>query len=81
MTINKLHKLLGMLIAQGNGRKSVAINKATFNHPLESDGCILITVDRVDYGWYNILDDDGCTKINKDGSESGKMMLILKGEQ
>lgn len=79
-TVNRLYKELGKLIEQGHGRKHVYINKDTFTHPLEGDGCVILPVESVDMEWYPILDGDGGTKLKANGEECARESLVLKGE-
>jgi hypothetical protein len=79
MTVGKLHRLLSELIEAGHTRKVVVINKDTFTHPLEADGCCMLPVERMELEAYTILDDDGFTKSNKDGTERMTCSLVLKG--
>ena len=80
MTVNQLHKLLGALIAAGHGRKPVQVNKASFRHPLEEDGAVILDIERIDGPkWIGMTDDDGGTKWNKDGSESGRLVVVIDG--
>ena len=80
MTINKLHKLLGNLIEQGRGTTPIAIDKRSFVHPLEEDGAVIMDIKALHESWINTIDDDGGIKINKDGSESGRCMAVLIGD-
>lgn len=81
-TVASLHKQLGALIAAGHGRKPVLVNKATFTHPLEADGCVMLPIAQVQGPkWIGLSDDDGGTKWNKDGSEAGKTVVLLAGER
>lgn len=81
MTVARLHKELGKMIAAGHGRKPVAVNTRTFWHPLEDDGAVILNV--VDIAApefiYNV-DDDGGIKINQDGTESGRFVVVLRGD-
>ena len=79
MTVMKLYKELGRLIADGAGSKTVSINKTTFSHSLELDGCTILPVKSVDLVWVPTIADDGGTKENKDGSESGRVKCVLYG--
>lgn len=80
MTVARLHKLLGALIEDGHGRKPVLVNKASFHHPCEQDGAVILDVAAVEGPtWIPMTDDDGGTKVNKDGTEAGKRVLILDG--
>lgn len=80
MTVNKLHKLLCMFIKQGHARKEVLVSKTTFKHALESDGCTLLPIEEVYGQCINMIDDDGGTKFNKDGSESMRSVIIIAGQ-
>ena len=80
-TVAALHKTLGKLVAAGHGRKPVQVNKATFTHPCEMDGTVILDIVEVQGPkWIPICDDDGGTKWNKDGTESGKTVVILAGD-
>ncbi len=80
MTVARLHKLLGAIVEAGHGRKPVCIDKNSFHHPLEGDGVTIQNVEIVNGPqWISMSDDDGGAKWNKDGSESGKRVVILKG--
>lgn len=79
-TVARLHKALGKLIEQGHGRKPVQVNKQSFSHPLESDGAVILNIVSIEGPcWVSMADDDGGTKTNRDGTESGKRVVILKG--
>jgi hypothetical protein len=80
MTVAALHKRLSALIAAGHGRKPVLVNKASFTHPLEMEGAVMLDIAAI-YGptWIPMADDDGGTKWNKDGTESGKTVVLLSG--
>jgi hypothetical protein len=79
LTVNNLYKELGKLIDKGHGRKPVKIHKSTFYHVLESDGCVILPVEKVRIEWIPTIDDNGGTKENKDGSESGIITCVLIG--
>jgi len=80
MTVAALHKKLGELIDAGHGRKPVCVNKPTFYDRCEQDGANILAVHGVDGPrWIYTADDDGGTKINKDGTEAGKRLVILFG--
>jgi len=79
MTVNKLYKELGKLIANGDGRKLVEVHKATFHHPLESDGCVIIPLESIGIDTFNIIDDNGGHAENKDGSERLRTSCVLYG--
>jgi len=79
MTLNQLHKKLGKLIEKGHGRRRICVDKQSFQHPLESDGCTILPIERIDVRWIANADDDGGTKENKDGTESGSTLVIIAG--
>lgn len=79
MTVNQLHKALGKLIEQGHARTKVHINKPTFTHNLEGDGCVILPVYHVLVSVDNVIDDDGGTKVRKDGRECYMTSVVLCG--
>ena len=79
MTVAKLHRFLGAMIEAGHGRKPVTVNKRTFSHPLEQDGVSILNVHSAELDWIPQGDDDGGTKVNKDGTEHGKWNVVLTG--
>lgn len=80
ITVKRLHKLLGEMIEAGHGRKTVFVNKASFTDNREVDGVLILPVEAVEGPvWVSDADDDGGTKWNKDGSEAGRNIVILKG--
>jgi len=79
VTLNQLHKQLGKLIEKGHGRRGVCVAKESFQHPLESDGCTILPIEHIDVRWIANADDDGGTKENKDGTESGSTRVIIAG--
>lgn len=80
MTINKLQKYLADLVAEGHGRKKVMIDKSSFRHPLESDGCLILPVDEATIFRFNLADDDGGTKVTTRGVECMQSALVLYGK-
>jgi hypothetical protein len=80
MTLNQLHKLLTKLIAQGHGRKSVYVDKGSYRDNREKDGCVILPVNRGAMHTYQLLDDDGGSWINADGSERHRTSLVLIGD-
>lgn len=80
MTVSKLHKLLGEMIARGHGRKPVCVDKATFQHNCEADGVTILDVCKVKLISHWIDDGDGCAIINKDGTERQKTSFVLLGD-
>ena len=79
MTLNRLHKILGFLIAQGHGRAAVAVDKQSFRDNRESDGCIILDVSGVEVYPVPMADDDGGAAINKDGTERYRQSCVLYG--
>jgi hypothetical protein len=79
-TVARLHKELGKLIEQGHGRKPAQINKQSFQHILEDDGVVIMNIEAIEGPrWITEADDDGGTKWNRDGSEAGRRVVVLKG--
>lgn len=79
-TVARLHRELGKLIEQGHGRKPVQINKQSFQHVLEDDGVVIMDIKAIEGPrWITEADDDGGTKWNRDGSEAGRRVVVLKG--
>lgn len=79
-TVARLHRELGKLIEQGHGRKPVQINKQSFHHVLEDDGVVIMDIEAIEGPrWITEADDDGGTKWNRDGSEAGRRVVVLKG--
>lgn len=82
ITVARLHKELQRLIDSGHGRKPVCIDKRSFSHPLEQDGAVIFDIDDVLGPMFiGMADDDGFTKWNKDGTESGRRVVLLKGSR
>lgn len=80
ITVARLHRLLGEMVERGHGRKPVCIDKMSFSHPLEIDGCTILGVESVEGPRFiPNFDDDGGFKENADGTESGRMTVVLKG--
>lgn len=80
LTINRLHKLLSEMIAEGHGRRSVCIDKSTFTHNLEEDGCVILEVCRAKVLTYRRIDDDGGTALRADGTERTITGAVLIGD-
>lgn len=79
MTVNKLYELLHKLVIQGHGRKSVCIDKPSFAHNLENDGCVILEVESAQVRTYNRIGDDGGHALKADGSERLITSLVLDG--
>lgn len=79
MTVNKLHKFLGEQIAAGHGCRKVCIDKDTYHHNLEEDGCTVMAVETASAMWVAEADGDGFAATNKDGSEKGSSVVVLCG--
>jgi hypothetical protein len=81
MTVSRLHKLLGALIEAGHGRKPVLVDRSTFSDPRDNDGLLMLPPwDVQGPRWIPMADDDGGTKWNKDGTESGQQCLLIVGD-
>ncbi len=79
MTVNRLHKLLTKLIREGHGRIPVSVSKETFSDNREVDGCTILSVNGVVVQYVPQADDDGGTKVNKDGTESHRKTAVIYG--
>ncbi len=79
MTVARLHKMLGELVESGQGRRPVCVNKASFYHPLESDGVAILDVTEARAGTITMADDDGWTATNKDGTEKTRKVFMIGG--
>jgi hypothetical protein len=81
MTVLRMHKMLGALIEAGHGRKPVLVDRASFSDPRDNDGVILLPPRDVQGPrWIPNADDDGGTKWNRDGSESGQQCVLIVGD-
>lgn len=79
MTIAALHRILDRYIAAGSGRARVCVDKESFTHPLEADGCRILDVHMAEVRHVLICDDDGGIKQNKDGTEASRTCFVLYG--
>lgn len=79
MTVARLHKMLGKLIEDGQGRRPMCVNKGSFYHPLEAYGATILEVTDATPKTICVADDDGWTAINKDGSEKLRKVVVLGG--
>jgi hypothetical protein len=79
MTVAKLHKILCELVESGQGRRPVCVNKASFYHPCEIDGVAILDVTEAKADTITMADDDGCTAINKDGTEKMRKVFVIGG--
>lgn len=79
MTVAKLHKLLGEMIAQGHGRRSVLVNKSTFTSNLEADGVVILEVCGVIPHTGTYADGDGFTAVRRDGRECTMSCVLIYG--
>lgn len=80
MRLAKLYRELGALIAEGNGRLKVCIDKSTFRHNCEGDGVTILDVGSMELSWVPLSDDDGGTATRKDGTERGSNCVVLYGD-
>ena len=82
MNVGQLHRHLSRLVKEGHGRKPVCIDKSTFQHPCEDDGCVILEVHKVEGPEFiRNIDDDGGHKENNDGTESGRLTVVLCGTE
>ena len=78
-TVNQLKKRLDKLADDGYGKCPVAVSKTTFRDPCEDDGCTILNVEGIGVVRVPQSDGDGCIKVNKDGSESSRLCVVLAG--
>jgi hypothetical protein len=81
MQVRTLYKKLGEEIKKGFGHRKVMIDKTTFKHPLESDGCCILPIHETDMHLYPILNDDGGLSHGDRGEEKYELALVLYGEK
>lgn len=79
MTVARLHKLLQAEIDKGNARLPVCIDKPTFTHNLEADGCVILDVDGVRVEPIVQIDGDGGTKTDSKGRECYRTCFVIHG--
>ena len=79
MTVDRLYKILGQIIADGCGRRLVAVDKTSFHDNRENDGCTILPISGVMVYPVPQADDDGGHAINKDGSERYRSICVLYG--
>jgi hypothetical protein len=80
MTLNQLQKRIARLIEQGYGRRRVAVDKPSFRNNCEADGCVILPVIGLGVEWIPDSDDDGGCATNKDGSERGRLTVVIFGD-
>lgn len=80
MTVNQLHRILGNIIAEGNGRCKVCVNKDTFTHNLEGDGCVILDVDACRVESVMQMNGDGGILHGPDDRERYKTCCVLFGD-
>ena len=80
MTVSRMHKILGILIKEGQGRRRVSVNKDSFSDPREEDGIVILPVVDIKLKSYPMGDDDGGTKINSDGTERIQIGVVISGD-
>ncbi len=79
MTVKKLHRILGDMIAKGQGRRPVWVHKETFESPLEGDGAVILPAFDCIRKTVGIIDDDGDLKTRKDGQECRRSVVVMVG--
>lgn len=77
MTAGKLHRILGELIKAGHERSAVCIDKETFTHPLESDGCVMLDAYGAKAEYVPVMNDDG--GMMHGDKEKHKSCVVLWG--
>lgn len=80
MTLNALLKELQALVAEGYGRRAVAIDKMTFQHNCENDGVSILDVRSLEPQWVPLADDDGGIAVTSKGAERGSWRIVLHGD-
>lgn len=80
MTIYKLHKLLTKLIADGDGRKKVCVDKSKCNHPCEPEAGI-IQITSAEIKTVEVADDEGGMKVLANGCTATRTMLVIEANQ
>lgn len=80
ITVARLHKLLGEMVSDGMGRRPVCVDKSSFCHPLEKDGAVILDVTECRLEAITMVDDDGYPRINKDGTENTRTVIVLGGD-
>ena len=78
MTIRRLHKLLGTAIKKGSGNFRLCIDKATFSHPLESYGALVLDVMGFELAAVPVIDDGGMVTL-ADGRQKEILSLVFYG--
>lgn len=79
MTLLKLKKIIDQMVENGHSRSKVTIDKETFQHPLEGDGCCILDVHSYEIVRVLVADDFGGVVENKDGSERTNKCFVLRG--
>jgi len=78
-TVCELHKRLGKLIEDGHGRKYVNIDKSSFTHNCEGDGCVILPVHGMGVELIPMMSDDGATAWDSKGREKHLWICLLVG--
>lgn len=79
MTVAKLHKILSVFLEKGEGRCRVCVNKPSFTHALEQDGCVILDVESCDIHQMPLIDEDGGTAVTARGRERTFRCLVFDG--
>jgi hypothetical protein len=80
VTVNQLHRILGKLIEQGEGRLRVCVDKSTFTHNCESDGVLILPVDGCRIEATLIANEDGGS-TDENGIEHYRRTIVLFGQR
>jgi hypothetical protein len=78
-TVNQLHKLLGQIIEQGDGRLPICVHKTTFQDNCEEDGAVILPVSGCRVEMVLQGDEDGGVKTTKQGRECYRRTAVLFG--
>ena len=78
MTAKQLHKQLGKIIEK-NGNIPVCVDWAKLrdNHSFWDEDASCVGVTKAEALYVYESDGDGGTKVNKDGTERGKVQIVL----
>jgi len=80
MTAIRLRNELNKLIAKGWGRSKVCVNKPTFAHNCEGDGCVILDVEQVIPQRVIQMQEDGSSTDDK-GMEHYRKCVVIVGDR
>lgn len=79
MTVKNLHAFLTRALKNGHARTRVVVNKASFTHPLEPDGCVLIDAHHVEITRVDLMNEDGGIAFDCRGQQRSFRALVIDG--